>query len=294
MVSRLVLVLGDQLSEQLSALKQADKDSDIVVMAEVADEASYVRHHPKKIALIFAAMRKFARSLEEGGWTVAYSQFDDTENSGSIVGELLRRADQHGASEVLATEPGEWRLIDALKYAPMKVHILPDDRFIASHEDFEQWAEGRKALRMEYFYRDMRRKTGLLMDGDKPVGDKWNFDHDNRKPAPDEIDFEGPLRFEPDDITSDVGCFACLTASQQRSMSPSCARAKPQITECCALFAISLTAAKSPSDAIGNPASMISTPISSKSPAISSFSAWVIVAPGLCSPSRNVVSKINT
>ena len=199
-----MLVLGDQLTQTLSALAQADKTRDTVVMAEVADEAAYVRHHPKKIALIFAAMRKFAQALEQDGWTVAYTQLDDTENAGSIVGELLRRAAQTGASEVLATEPGEWRLIDKLKDAPLKVQILPDDRFLASHAEFEAWAEGRKALRMEYFYREMRRKTGLLMDGDQPAGGKWNFDHDNRKAAPDDVTVDGPLRFEPDATTREV------------------------------------------------------------------------------------------
>ncbi|MDW3223090.1 MAG: cryptochrome/photolyase family protein [Paracoccaceae bacterium] len=203
-MSRLVLVLGDQLSEALSALREADKDRDIVVMAEVVEEATYVTHHPKKIALVLAAMRQFATRLSCAGWDVRYAQLDDTENAGSIVGELLRRAEETGASEVLATEPGEWRLINKLKHAPMKVHILPDDRFIASHQEFEDWAEGRKQLRMEYFYREMRRKTGLLMEDDKPTGDKWNFDHDNRKPAPDDIAFEGPLRFEPDETVQQV------------------------------------------------------------------------------------------
>ena len=204
MVGRLVLVLGDQLTETLSALAQADKARDTVVMAEVADEAAYVRHHPKKIALIFAAMRKFAHALEQDGWTVAYTQLDDTDNAGSIVGELLRRAAQTGASEVLATEPGEWRLIDKLKYAPLKVHLLPDDRFLATHAEFEAWAEGRKALRMEYFYREMRRKTGLLMEGGQPAGGKWNFDHDNRKAAPEDVTVDGPLRFDPDATTREV------------------------------------------------------------------------------------------
>lgn len=199
-----MLVLGDQLTETLSALAQADKARDTVVMAEVADEAAYVRHHPKKIALIFAAMRKFAHALEQDGWTVAYTQLDDTDNAGSIVGELLRRAAQTGASEVLATEPGEWRLIGKLKYAPLKVHLLPDDRFLATHAEFEAWAEGRKALRMEYFYREMRRKTGLLMEGDQPAGGKWNFDHDNRKAAPDDVTVDGPLRFDPDATTREV------------------------------------------------------------------------------------------
>ena len=203
-MSRLVLVLGDQLSEGLSALREADRDADTVVMAEVVEEATYVRHHPKKIALIFSAMRKFAAVLEDAGWTVAYSQLDDTDNAGSIVGELLRRAEQTGAQEAICTEPGEWRLINKLTHAPIKTRILPDDRFLASHAEFEAWADGRKALRMEYFYRDMRRKTGLLMEGDKPAGGQWNFDHDNRKPAPGDITIEGPLKFEPDNITGDV------------------------------------------------------------------------------------------
>lgn len=204
MVTRLVLVLGDQLSEGLSALAEADRGSDIVVMAEVDAEAGYVRHHPKKIALIFAAMRKFAKGLREAGWDVRYTQLDDTDNAGSIVGELLRRASETGAKEVLVTEPGEWRLIEALRDAPVKMRMLQDDRFIASHAEFEAWAEGRKALRMEYFYRDMRRKTGLLMDGDKPAGDKWNYDHDNRKAAPGDVTVEGPLWFEPDAEVEEV------------------------------------------------------------------------------------------
>ena len=201
---KLVLVLGDQLSPDLSALREADIDTDIVVMAEVMGEATYVKHHPKKIALILSVMRKFAARLRDDGWTVAYSELDDPENSGTITGELLRYAAQHGADEIIATEPGEWRLISALEDMPIPVHQFGDDRFVATHSDFETWADGRKALRMEYFYRDMRRKTGLLMDGDQPEGGKWNYDHDNRKPAPDQVDFNGPMNFTPDDTVNAV------------------------------------------------------------------------------------------
>ncbi len=201
---RLVLVLGDQLSPALSALRKCDKDSDVVVMAEVADEAAYVPHHPKKIAFLFAAMRKFAVKLRDDGWQVAYTRLDDNENTGSITGELIRRAAEHDAAGVVYTEPGEWRLIEALGDMPIKTHQLPDDRFIASHQEFDDWAEERKQLRMEYFYRDMRRKTGLLMDGDQPEGGKWNYDHDNRKPAPDQVDYNGPMQFKPDTITAEV------------------------------------------------------------------------------------------
>ena len=203
-MSRLVLVLGDQLSPAIAALRAADRTRDVVVMAEVAEEAGYVQHHPKKIALIFAAMRKFAAGLRAGGWQVLYSELDDTGNTGSICGELLRRAEETGAQEVLATEPGEWRLIGALRDCPLPVRMLEDDRFLASHADFNAWAQGRKVLRMEYFYREMRRRTGLLMEGDQPAGGQWNYDHDNRKPAPGEIGVDGPLRFEPDALVREV------------------------------------------------------------------------------------------
>jgi len=204
LMTRLVLVLGDQLSDDLSALRAADPARDVVVMAEVSDEGTYVSHHPKKIALVLAAMRKFAAHLEAEGWRVAYTRLDDANNAGSIVGELLRRAEEFGAGEVLATTPGEWRLIRALKYAPLKVHLHADERFFATREDFADWAEGRKQLRMEYFYRLMRKKTGLLMEGTAPVGGQWNFDQDNRKAPPKKIEHEGPLWFEPDDEVVEV------------------------------------------------------------------------------------------
>ncbi|MCU4655007.1 cryptochrome/photolyase family protein [Roseibacterium sp. SDUM158016] len=204
MTKRLVLILGDQLSTDIVALREADRARDIVVMAEVMDEASYVPHHPKKIAFLFAAMRKFAAGLEADGWRVRYTRLDDPENAGSISGELLRRAEEAGATEVLATEPGEFRLIAALEDCPLPVHQFPDDRFLCSHADFDAWAEGRKELRMEWFYREMRRKIGLLMDGDKPEGGKWNYDHENRKPAPDDIGFGGPMHFDPDETVEEV------------------------------------------------------------------------------------------
>lgn len=203
-MSRLVLVLADQCTPAIAALQAADKTKDVVVMAEVGAEASYVPHHPKKIAFLFSVMRHFAARLVEDGWQVAYTRLDDPDNTGSIPGELIRYAERFAASDVLATEPGEFRLIEALRDCPLDVTVLADDRFLASHAEFDAWAQGRKQLRMEYFYRDMRRKTGLLMDGDQPEGGKWNYDADNRKPAPDEVTHDGPMRFAPDEITEGV------------------------------------------------------------------------------------------
>ena len=201
---RLILVLGDQLSQDVAALRAGDRDRDIVVMAEVMAEGTSVPHHPQKIALVLTAMRKFAQQLRADGWRVAYSTLDDPANSHTIVGELLRRADEFVATDVLATKPGEWRLIAALEAAPLTLTLLPDDRFLCSEVEFAEWAAGRKQLRMEFFYREMRRKTGLLMDADKPAGGQWNFDHDNRKSAKADLFRPRPPRFDPDDITEAV------------------------------------------------------------------------------------------
>ncbi len=199
---KLVLVLGDQLSPGLSALRAADKAKDIVVMAEVRSEATYVPHHPKKIALIFAAMRKFADRLRADGWRVDYTPYDARVPAASIPEALLRAAETHGAAQMIATQPGEFRLIAALE--DLGVKLLEDDRFIASHADFEGWAKGRKQLRMEYFYREMRRKTGLLMDGDGPEGGQWNYDHDNRKPPAKGMVFPDRFKVPPNATTEAV------------------------------------------------------------------------------------------
>lgn len=201
MVSRAVLVLGDQLSTGLAGLRAADRARDLVVMAEVSDETAYVPHHPKKIAFVLAAMRKFAAALAADGWQVAYTRLDDPENTGSIAGELRRRAAGHAG--ILVTRPGEWRLIAALDAVP-GVRMLEDDRFLCTPAEFARWAEGRKVLRMEHFYREMRRRTGLLMEGDKPAGGRWNHDHDNRKPARADLFRPGPLRIAPDAVTDAV------------------------------------------------------------------------------------------
>jgi deoxyribodipyrimidine photolyase-related protein len=207
MTKQLILILGDQLTPAISALR----DASVVLMAEVATEAGYVQHHKKKIAFLFSAMRHFAKELRGLGWTVDYTRLDDPDNAGSLSGEVLRAVERHEASALHVTEPGEFRVLAELQSLDeaIPVTIHQDDRFIASHAEFEAWAEGRKALRMEYFYRDMRRKTNLLMakndkGDDQPEGGQWNFDHDNRKPAERDLLMPQPLRADPDAITAEV------------------------------------------------------------------------------------------
>jgi deoxyribodipyrimidine photolyase-related protein len=206
--TRIILVLGDQLSPSIAALSHGDRNRDVVVMAEVRDEATYVPHHKRKIAFLFSAMRHFAETLQNHGWQVSYTQYDDAGNAGSLLGEVARVVDANAATEVIVTEPAEYRLKSALDdwhdALGVPVTCLDDDRFLADHAFFDAWAEGRKQLRMEYFYREMRRKTGLLMHGDAPEGGKWNFDAENRKPASANLFMPQPFDVEPDDITEDV------------------------------------------------------------------------------------------
>lgn len=204
----LIPILGDQLSLELSSLADADPNTTTILMMEVAEEATYVRHHPKKIAFLFAAMRHHAAALSEKGWRVDYVRLDDPDNEGSFTGEIARAVERHNPTQIVVTEAGEWRVQAMLEawetIFGIPVSIRPDTRFICSHDRFREWADDRRELRMEFFYREMRRDTGLLMDGARPVGGKWNFDRDNRKPARRDLLIPRPLSFEPDKVTQEV------------------------------------------------------------------------------------------
>ncbi|AOG11149.1 deoxyribodipyrimidine photo-lyase-related family protein [Agrobacterium sp. RAC06] len=208
MASRIHLVLGDQLSHSLSALADADPETSLVLMAEVMSEATYVKHHKKKIAFLFSAMRHFAEELREKGLAVRYVTLDDPQNTQSLKGELARTLADTGAASVVVTECGEWRLADEMRgweaSLGVPVEIREDDRFLCSIEDFREWRKGRKQLRMEYFYRDMRRRHRVLLEGEEPVGGKWNLDAENRKPPAEGL--KGPKRIShrKDTITKSV------------------------------------------------------------------------------------------
>ena len=173
--AKIVLVLGDQLSRKLASLTDLEKSRDKVVMAEVADEASYVPHSRHKIALIFSAMRHFRDALEAEGITVIYFEYQD--GIKSLADALSRASKDHDIHAVSCCEPGEYRVQQHLeKWANdsgADFNWLEDDRFLCSIDAFKGWASGRKQLRMEHFYRIMRRDHNLLLDNDGgPEGEK--------------------------------------------------------------------------------------------------------------------------
>ncbi|RYE59737.1 MAG: cryptochrome/photolyase family protein [Hyphomicrobiales bacterium] len=150
-----------------------------------------------------------AEALRAEGWTVDYIALDAKSNTQSFTGEVERAAKRHHASAIRVVEGAEYRVREAQDQwagrTGLPVEILEDDRFICSLPAFQLWAKDRAELRMEFFYRDMRRQTGLLMTpGGKPEGGQWNFDHDNRKTPPRGLNYPAPERFEPDEITREV------------------------------------------------------------------------------------------
>ena len=208
MTRNLCFVLGDQLTRDLSSLQRLIPERDVVLMVEVGDETTYVRHHPQKIALILSAMRHFAEDLRERGITVDYVKLDDEDNTHSFSGELARAVKRHDPERILVTEPGEWRVWQMMgdweTDLDLPVDILDDDRFYCSRDRFAELVEDRKTGRMEYFYREMRRETGLLMEDGEPAGGAWNFDKENRKSLPKGFAPPHRMRFRPDEITQEV------------------------------------------------------------------------------------------
>lgn len=202
------IIFGDQLNQAISSLKDLDKKQDIVAFFEVNEEASYIKHHKKKIILIFSAMRHFAEELSQKGIEVHYSQIDDKKNTGSFRGEVERIIDLYKPKKIVITEPSEYRVLEEVKNWSEKfgleIDIRDDDRFLCSHKTFTSWAKNKKQLRMEFFYREMRKRHNILMDGSTPEGGQWNYDADNRKPIKQLKEKPTTFTAEPDSITNDV------------------------------------------------------------------------------------------
>jgi deoxyribodipyrimidine photolyase-related protein len=206
----LVLVLGDQLDGQSTALTGFDPDQDAIWMAEVDEESTHVPSAKQRTTLFLSAMRHFAQSLRDKKWPVTYSRIDDPGNTGSLAGELGRAIHDHAPRQLVMTAPGDWRVLRQLRDTA-ESHALPldirdDNHFLSTVREFKAHAQGRKSLRLEYFYRELRRKHDILMEGNQPIGGQWNFDADNRgsfgKTGPGKL--PPPSRFEPDDITREV------------------------------------------------------------------------------------------
>jgi len=210
-IRHLIIVLGDQLDATASAFDGFDAAQDVVWMAEVMGESTHVWSSKPRTAVFLSAMRHLAEAQRQAGRRVHYITLDDPANTQSLGSELLRAVTQYAPQRLVMTEPGDWRVQQEIEAASRSCNVPLEQRadrhFFASIDDFRSHAKGRKQLRLEYWYRELRQRHGVLLTNDgKPEGGQWNFDADNRgsfgKQGP--VDVPAPRAFAPDAITREV------------------------------------------------------------------------------------------
>lgn len=179
----LILILGDQLDRESLVFDDFDPEQDAIWMCEASAEATNVWCSKPRIAIFLAAMRHFRDELRAGSYTVFYRELNKNALP-SLEAALAEDLAKFNPDKVIAVKPGEWRLAQSLPEVCEKASVLwverPDRQFYCDEHDFADWAKGRKEYRLEFFYRWLRKRENVLMDGDQPTSGKWNFDHDNR------------------------------------------------------------------------------------------------------------------
>ena len=196
-----IWILGDQLYLTSSALQTCNNPSEVeIILIESYSHIKQLRYHKQKLALIWSAMRHFAEELRQQGYSVTYEISEDFQTP------LESWVKENQIEQLQIMSPNDkpfLQIIENLKL-PCDINLLPNNQFLWSSEEFSQWAENRKRLLMEDFYREGRRRFDILMEDGKPVGGKWNLDKENRKPPKGKLNTPEPLWFEPDNITQEV------------------------------------------------------------------------------------------
>jgi len=212
----LVIVLGDQLDVDAAAFDGFDAAQDAVWMAEVMDESTHVWSSKPRTVLFLSAMRHFAQVLREAGRALHYTLLDDPHNGGSLAAQLQADIDRLHPQQLVMTAPGDWRVLQALKAVAqangLALDVRVDRHFYGTVREFAAHAKRRKSLRMEFFYRELRQRHGVLMQpgeggaAAQPIGGQWNFDAENRAAfGPAGPGFVPPRTgFAPDAITREV------------------------------------------------------------------------------------------
>ena len=210
MTRHLILVLGDQLGWDNPALADFDPAQDRLLMIEADSEAGEVWNHKARIAIFLSGMRHFANEAHRRKMPCIYMRVDDQALPADFAGRLAHALQEHCPKALVVMEAGAWRMekliADAAEQAQVLLRWVGDTHFLCSRAQFAKWAGDKKELRMEFFYREMRKRHGILMEGKEPIGGQWNFDAENRKgfgaKGPGTV--PPPARFAPDRVTQDV------------------------------------------------------------------------------------------
>ncbi len=208
-VRNLVVVLGDQLDRGSAAFAGFDATADRVWMAEAREESEHVWSHRARITLFLSAMRHFRQALEAEGLPLTYHALSRHAHD-SLSRALAADIERLRPRQVVLVQPGDFRVHSSLtgvvNASPASLDLRSDNHFLCSPDTFMEWAGSRKQLRLENFYREMRKHTGILMEKNRPSGGDWNFDKDNRQ----RFGKNGPgslppwPSFQPDATTRDV------------------------------------------------------------------------------------------
>jgi len=201
MAKTLRLILGDQLNSNHSWFKTID-DSVTYVMMEIRTETDYAQHHIQKVVGIFAAMQTFATELQSDKHQLIYIQLNDVNNLQSFDKNIQSLISKHDFTHFEYQLPDEYRVDIALKELcnaiSISSEVVDSEHFFTTRNVLGDFFHGKKTFLMESFYRAMRKKHNVLMEGDKPLTGQWNYDIDNRKKLPKDHKPTEPLVFVND------------------------------------------------------------------------------------------------
>lgn len=201
MSKTLRLILGDQLNSKHSWYNTVD-DSVVYVMMEIRTETDYAQHHIQKVIGIFAAMQSFATALKSKKHQVEYIHLNDANNLQSFEKNIENLVSKYNFTHLEYQLPDEYRVDVILKNLCNSISIsstaVDSEHFFTTRNELGDFFEGKKTFLMESFYRSMRKKHNVLMEGDKPLTGQWNYDGDNRKKLPKNHKPILPLVFDND------------------------------------------------------------------------------------------------
>ena len=204
----LCVIFPDQLNPEISSILDFDKELDEILICEFKKDFTNVNHHKKKIVYQLSCMRHFQSDLIEMGCRVNYVKIDDPNNRGDFYPELQALNQEKGFEHLIVTEPSSFDELSSVKrwgeLFKVRIDIRKNNLFMCDIEEFKKWSMGRKELRLEYFYRTMRKKFNILMDNEKPIGGAWNFDKSNRKTLKNNSNIPEKYSCSIDDLTLEI------------------------------------------------------------------------------------------
>ncbi len=204
----LCVILADQLNQEITSLNDFDKDLDEILICELKKNFTDINHHKKKIVYQISCMRHFGIEMDRLGFKINYLKLDNPDNENSYTSEIMKLINDKGIDKVIVAEPSTYDEMESIKNwqntIGIDVEIRKNDLFFCDIDEFKAWAEGRKELRLEFFYRMLRRKHNVLMNGDQPEGGAWNFDKKNRKPIARKVSIPKTYTCIIDQETQDI------------------------------------------------------------------------------------------